>query len=211
MYATLEQLLAYLPSSGAEELTDDDPQTILLEGIIGRASRLIDTYTRRAIGFFDAASDTKTNRTFFGDGTNYLEVGKYIETISSADVSMPTGYTVPEFVAQDSFLIATYNGVIVNRYQSNHFLSQNNFWFRQYGWSEGVPITINAKWGWSAIPADITEACLQISVRWYRGRDESFSGVIGNINSDGQIIERDLPASAKLILDKYRVTDFVSV
>ncbi len=172
-YAQLSDALQYLP-----DVTDASDQATL-QAILERASRAIDSYLNVAPDYFAAVSPPPVERNFRGTGTAYLPVPPLFD-LQSVKVS---GGSITDYDYDPT------NGYLIRRWPSR--------------WPYMSEITITARFGFAAVPADITEACLQIAVRWWRGRDEAFSGVIGGINRDGQIIERGLPASARTILDAW--------
>jgi hypothetical protein len=62
-----------------------------------------------------------------------------------------------------------------------------NGWRYPYSWQAGVPYTVSASYGWGAAPADIKQACLEIAVAIYRGRDAGYSDVVGTAGSGGEV------------------------
>lgn len=190
-YATLDQIQGRLVPNSYQ--TSDDAA---IGEEITAASRLIDSYLKVEDGFFQVAGSTASAKVVYGRGSDLLRLPPFTGSIVAADLAVPSGYTKPPFtVVNGWFTIQTplTLGVVVgNAPEYNPFL---------YAWLDNVPYTINAKWGWTAIPADITEACIQIAVRVFRGRDDAYAGVITNQN--GQAFERAIPAGAQKILDEW--------
>lgn len=172
-----------------------------IETICAAASRVIDHYTGRGADAFDPAKvAVAESRIFYGRGTNAIWLSKWRisdflpESLTiPAGVTLPAGYSVPHFIldARAPRLLA------VNESGMKH---------KSYFWPEDMPVTVTAKWGFAEIPQDIRAAHAQIVVRFWRGKDESFSGVIGRINSDQSIVEKELPVTARMILDLYAET-----
>lgn len=190
-YATLAQVKnRFLPNS---YVVGDD--TALGEEITA-ASRLIDSYLKVEDSFFGVAAGTASSRTVYGRGGDTLRLPPFVGTILAADLTVPSGYTKPVFTVVDGwFTIAaplTLGLVVGNAPEYNPFL---------YSWLLNIPYTISARWGWIATPADITESCIQIVVRIFRGRDDAYAGVITGQN--GQAFERAIPSGAQKILDEW--------
>lgn len=217
-YATLEQARAY----GYQSTDDDDA---VLAAIITRASRLFDSYVGVADGYFDAYDGTSdaSARKFWGDGTNYLRVDPYASAYTPT-LAMPTGFDDPTFLesnphqsnrltqsAGEFFLVRTY-GSDESRYEGLRTLGNDlgiffpldvqNTSGLNIGWPDGIKVTMTAKWGWDAIPADVTEAVLELTIAIWRGRDAAFARVV-NLGDTQQIFSA-LPERARLIADGYR-------
>ena len=74
------------------------------------------------------------------------------------------------------------------------------------GWLSGLPYTVSATFGYTTVPADIVECCLEIAVRIWRGRDAGFSDVVGVEGSGAVGYNGALPAMVKRVLDHYKQT-----
>ena len=70
-----------------------------------------------------------------------------------------------------------------------------------YVWPEGLPITVTAAWGYSAIPGDVVEATVLIATARWR---ETYVGALENWQGD---VGRDfqIPPNALAILDRLRM------
>lgn len=191
-YATTTQVKAHLLPTSYDSSTD----TVLGE-LITSASRFIDSYLTVENDFFTVAGASKTAKVVYGRGGDRLRLPPFIETIAAADMSVPSGYVKPVFAVVDGWLTIPPQlglGIIVgNAPEFNPYL---------YSFASYVGYTISAKWGWAAIPEDIREACVQIVVRWFRGRDDAYAGIV--TAQSGQAFERAIPAGAKMILDEWR-------
>lgn len=188
-YATTAEFREYGYQATTAALSD-----AILSKILERASRVFDIACEVEENHFVAAGGS-TARVFYGEGTDYLEIDDYTGNLT---VTMPSGYTVPDYVVKDGFLLRTYsdNGSLSSslRGWAGEFVSP--------GWPAGVPVTITATWGYSAIPADVVEATLEIAIAIWRGKDESYAKAIAL--PDGSLSLRDaLPPRAKFIADKY--------
>lgn len=177
-------LAGYLPS-----VTSDQDKAKLAE-IITRSSRRIDAYVTdgQVVDYFAPSPSEPTARTIRGEGVSYLGLPEFVPA-SITTVTAPAGYTAPNYEEEGSTLVIVDDAGRRTRFSI---------------WIDGLPYTVTARWGIAAIPGDITEACLQLSVRTYRKVDEGFSGVIGDIQTASGIIERPLPTGVKEILDVHR-------
>lgn len=186
----------YLPSISA-----DDVATIAtLDKMVDAASRLADHYTTRGENAFDpATAQNPQTRIFYGNGTSLLPLSPFrISDFIGGSVTIPAGVVIAEGgIETPNFRIDGVGRMIA--LSPEGYLTPG-----VYVWPDGAPVSVTGKWGFAATPPDIREATAQTVVRWWRGKDEAFSGVIGRINSDQTIIERDLPAPVRLILDLYR-------
>lgn len=191
-YATPTQVKAHLVPTSYDSSTD----TVLGE-LITSASRLIDSYLTVENDFFAVAGASKTAKVVYGRGGDRLRLPPFTETITAADMTVPSGYVKPVFAVVDGWLTIPPQlglGLIVgNAPEYNPYL---------YSFISYVSYTISAKWGWAAIPEDIREACVQIVVRWFRGRDDAYAGIV--TAQSGQAFERAIPAGAKMILDEWK-------
>jgi hypothetical protein len=181
VYATETQLRRRIPKAPI----DADTSTELTE-ILGAVSRAIDRDLKVADDFF-APAGAASNRVVFGSGKSFLDLPTFL--YGTVTIAAPAGEVVPNFTVQGLRLVT---------------LSETGARNNLIVWTAGIPYTINGTWGFTATPEDIREATLQTAVRWWRGKDEAFSGVIGGINKDGNIIERDLPAPVRRMLDNWR-------
>lgn len=195
-YCSLEQLVGRLAEGEAGEMSGYLPQVTseedkaALAELITRVSRRIDAYVTdgQAENFFAASPAGATEGTFYGDGCSYLWLPEFVPGSVSKLVGL-RGVEIETFVEQPTGLqLADADGVLT----------------RGAVFGDGVPYKVTARFGFAAIPADINEAALQLSVRTYRSKDEGFSGVIGAMRNDGAIIERAMPVAVKEILDVHR-------
>lgn len=211
-YATLAEAKAY----GYQSTAADDA---ILTAILPRASRLFDRYVGVKPSYFDKYDGVAaaSARKFWGDGTDYLQLDPY-SSAQAITLAMPTGYTAPPYLesrnlpmtddGQGFFLIRTYS----NNESRFPFIKDAN-WdenagalfaanITTVGWPEGVKVTITAKWGWDAIPVDVTEAVLEMAIATWRGKDQAFARVV-NLDTNISVVEA-MPARARLIADRYK-------
>jgi hypothetical protein len=191
-YATITQIKSRLLPNSYDSSTDT-----AIGDIITAASRLIDSYLKVENDFFAVAAVSASTKVVYGRGSDRLRLPPFTGSIVAADLTVPSGYTKPVFTVVDGWFTIPAPaslgfGVVGNAPEYNPYL---------YSWLENVPYTISARWGWAVTPQDITEACIQIVVRLFRGRDDAYVGVITNDN--GQAFEKAIPAGSKMILDEW--------
>ncbi|MCP9496086.1 MAG: hypothetical protein MSG64_16685 [Pyrinomonadaceae bacterium MAG19_C2-C3] len=178
-YANVEQLRQYLPAvSDADETA--------LESIITRASRAIDAYCRRDAGEFAGTASEGTERVLYGTGAPRMDIPAYV----------PKSVSAVSGLNDSPVMFREYRGGLVTT-------DERGVWTPHVQFRKGVPYKVTARWGYEATPADITEACLQLATRWWRAKDEGFSGAIGAITTGGSIIERGFPPGVKTLLEPY--------
>lgn len=165
----------------------------VLQRVLDRATQIIDTY----LGFGFTLSGAVGTRVVYGDGTDYLEPPAFVSG-SVTGVTVPTGYTAPAYTVVDGVLIVTRDSLLGGMYAAETIAG------RLYnpigGWLAGVPYTIAATFGYSAIPTDIVEACLEIAVDLWRFKDAGSIKAVG-VEGAGMVSGKGLPATARAILD----------
>ena len=164
-----------------------------LQKALDRATQIIDTY----LGFSFALSGAPGTSVVYGDGTDYLEPPAFVAG-SVTLVTAPTGYTVPTYTIVDGVLQITRDGLIGPLYGSESLAGRLSTPLG--GWLSGVPYTVAATFGYSAYPADIVEACLEIAVDLWRFKDAGSIKMVG-VEGAGVVSGKGLPATAKAILD----------
>lgn len=190
-YATVAQFHARYHQIGGGAADEQ-----LIGEMLEAATAIIDRYVGYAFG---TAAAEASNLVVYGDGTDYLAIPAYVAG-SIEEVSGPSG-ALTTYVERDGMLVAADSdgNVPVRR-------PPGILWAGDYvgGWAEGVPYTVTARWGVTAIPADIKEACIQIAGRLWQGRNAGYSDVIG-VEGEGTFgYQNALPNLVKRILDSYR-------
>lgn len=165
----------------------------LLQRILDRATAMIDTY----LGFSFTLSGAAGTQIVYGDGTDYLEPPAFVAGSVTA-VTVPTGYTAPSYTVQNGVLIVTRDSLLGTLYGSEALAGR--LYSPLGGWLSGVPYTVAATYGYSAIPVDIVEACLEIAVDLWRFKDSGSIKAVG-VEGAGMVSGKGLPATAKAILD----------
>lgn len=184
MYCTVEEVRS-VATQMTEASIGDEP----VAALIVRASRMFDLLTGVEPGYFEARGDgVATARTIYGDGTNYLKLPPYVPGTLSTTISTPDGYTTPEFITQNGYLVRAETGVVV-RHPST-----------VVGWHAGVPITVTAKWGYESTPEDVKAAVIELVINLWRETDPAFVKIV---NIDNQPLRERLPPRVQMIVKQY--------
>jgi hypothetical protein len=169
-----------------------------LNDLIERASRYFDLVAGVAPGFFEAAGATATARTFYGDGTNYLRLDKYVEGSLNATITVPDGYTVPTFIERNGYLVLTTEdaGAVISS------LPPFPSWWRDgRGWWAGLPIVVTAKWGYAQTPADVKMAVIEMVINLLRETDPASLNLL---DLERQPLREKMPPRVWEVAKRYR-------
>jgi len=190
-YADLDDLIADLMPEATTQAEID-----AIERVIAGASAFVDRYCRRPAGYFLPASNTASARKFRGEGRRALRIPAHVRgSVSVTGIEDSTWYEsedlgwlyfVADFAPESSDALENFDSYRI--------------------WQRGKLYEVTAKWGYEATPDDIAEAVRQIVVRWYKTARGAFGA--DQINPTGFVVERDVPASARVILDTYRKREF---
>lgn len=145
-------------------------------------SRGADNYLGVPRGYFTPPDAPSTKR-FYGDATNLIILPSPV--FGEVTITAASGNTVPNFTVEDNRLIT---------------LSEDDYPNPFIVWGR-VYYDITGSWGYAEIPPELKEACLQWANAIYRSNDNGLQGIVGGVKADGTIIERSIPASARLLLD----------
>ena len=183
------------PTAQATATALPDPQ---VETLIERASRFFDLVCGVKPEYFEAAGATATARTFYGNGTNFLKLDRYVPGSLVATLSYPSGYTALDYVEREGYLVITDSAGVL---QGRSLMSC-------YGWYNGVPITVTAKWGFEATPEDVKHAVLELAINLWRETDPAN---VKLVNLEGQPLREKLPPRVAEIARRYRSSSGVLV
>lgn len=151
------------------------------------------TVTNGSVVFTENGADVvATNQTIYGDGTNYLRLPPYVPGTLGAAVTVPDGYTAPDFVARGDYLVMSDSTGVLS---TSPFLSVS-------GWWQGVAVTVSAKWGYSETPPDVQTAVIELVINLWRETDPAS---IKLVNIEGIAIREKLPPRVWEIARRYRV------
>jgi hypothetical protein len=163
--------------------------TTAIDLLVTSASRLFDNLCEVSENFFAAAPDPAvySDRTFYGNGTGYLQIHPYtaLNPVDPVVIDPDYAYDVPAYIEQDGML------VIYGTYLQ-----------KRVGWSDGVGVTISANWGFPSVPSDVQLAVIAIAYQQFRTSDPSFSIISGIEGS--QVASFRLPAIHQATVDSYR-------
>lgn len=166
--------------------------------LIERASRFFDLLCGVKPGYFEAGT-TVTSRAFYGNGSRFLKLDRYVPGSLNATLTYPSGYTAFAFVERDGYLVLTDTaGVLTSRSPGQDF----------NGWYSGVPITVSAKWGFEATPEDVKLAVIELAINLWRELDPAN---IKLVNLEGQPLREKYPPRVWEIAKRYRVNSGVLV
>lgn len=160
-----------------------------LDALIEQASRAFDLECGVDPEHFEAAGSTAAERKFYADGTGYLRLDPYVPGSLNGTITMPDGYTVPEFVKRGGYLIRSSLGVLVD---ARHDADP---------WPVGVPITVTAKWGYPATPADVKMAIIEFVLNLHRETDPVN---VKLVSLEGQPLREKMPPRVAMIANRYR-------
>jgi hypothetical protein len=165
-----------------------------LDALIEQASRMFDLECGVPEGYFNPAPiPIATEKTFYGDGGNYLSLPPYISGTLNTSITLPDGYTAPAFVERDGYLVLTSGGVLPP-FPRFH----NCCW---PGWYSGVSVTISAVWGYRETPADVKLAVIELVINLERETDPAGLRLK---DLEGQPLREKLPPRVLEIAKKYR-------
>jgi hypothetical protein len=203
-YTTLAQVKTLLPDSRFTTAHED-----AIEAIIGRVSRLVDTYTQREPGaYYVTASET---RYFDGNGKAELWVDEMaaaptkvsVAESGEIDPASGTGGDYTEWADTDYFLWpsnALKRQEPYLRLDIDTMNGSKTIWYR---YARAVKIT--AQWGFSSTAPDDIKTITEIeTVRIWKSGAQQFQDV-GAIEELGQLeYVKALHPKSKEVLEKYR-------
>lgn len=140
-----------------------------------------------------------TERVFYGDGSNFLRLDPYVPGTLDADIALPSGYTVPEFVERDGYLVRAEDGVLL---PDNVDLHDWMGTARLHGWYRGVAVTVTAIWGYLATPADVKLAVIELVLNLWRETDPANVKLVG---IDNQPIRERIPPRVYEVARRYKL------
>ena len=197
-YATLAEARARMGITVSADTTDDT----IIENVIEAVSRLIDNYTGRR--FHTTTSDEI--RYFTPEHSEYLGTGDIISiTTLQTDEDGDRAYEKTWATTDYDFL--PYNASLDSKPYTELQITPNG----DYAFPSGAKsVKITGKWGYSAVPDAINEACLLQTFRLFKRKDAPF-GVVGSAELGQLQVIPKLDPDVKLLLDPYRKFDVVGI
>jgi len=187
IYASVSEFKSYTRITSTDT-TDDAVITNVLDG----ASRVIDNETRRT---FYARTETHL----------YDVPDTSVLYIDDDDL-----LTITTLTNGDSEVLTTSDYILLPNNKDPKYAikikdASTKTWEDDSSGNDEQVISIVGTWGFSAsAPLDIKEACLQIAANYYHKRFGEGDSSETTITAGGVVITaRDIPASARAILDNY--------
>lgn len=171
-YASLAEMRHYLRITSAGDTADDAE----LGFAIAAASRAIDRITRRQFGDAGAASARRYSALYVEDARVWRV---YVD-----DFMTETGFAAATDLDGDAVFEATLTGT---DYRLRPYNAAADGWpwthldFTDTALFSEEPngIQVTARWGWTAVPTTVKQACLLQAERFFKRRDAPF-GIAGS-------------------------------
>lgn len=168
----------------------------VMKAFIERCSRFFDHLCGVPDEFFESADGEPRARTFYGDGTNYLRLDPYMP--GSLSIAVPSGYTAPSYIERNGHLLITTTDVGALAGQLPPFPS---WWNTGTGWWSGLPITVTARWGYAATPADVKMAIIELVINVLRETDPADLNLF---DLERQPLRERVPPRVEQVAEFYR-------
>jgi len=191
-YATLTQVKAAM-SLGTADTSDD----VQLTAALGAAEQLIDGYCDRSFGTAGTALETRVYATddycltYIDDATSITAV----ETDSSADGSWATSWASSDWQAEP--LNGRAGGVALP-YDRVRAIGDYTF-----PCGRQAMVRVTATWGWSSVPAAVTQATIQATIRLWKRLDTPL-GYGGGDTTGLLYVSRQIDGDVAQLLSPYR-------
>lgn len=190
MYARLPDLKSYL-GIGTTTTTDD----VLLEAMLRRATRHIESYTNR---LFEATTETRyfTSDALDREDSAVLWMDQDLLSITT----LTNGDTAGTAITSASYWLLPRNGA--PPYWQIRLKSTHTGWT----WDEDCFVTVAGTWGYSATPPeDIIEACVRWASYLYHQKDAPVYETTAFPESGVITVPQGIPVDVKQTLDLYRL------
>jgi hypothetical protein len=172
-----------------------------LNAVIERCSRFFDNLCGVAVEFFEPAGVSASSMTVYGDGSPYLQLPPYVAGSLNTTLDLPDGYTAPDFVERDGFLVLTGS-------PSGTLLTRSVVGLNGSSWWDGLPIVVSARWGYEATPADVRLAVIEMVINVLRETDPANLNLL---DLERQPLRERVPPRVNQVADFYRAQQGVLV
>lgn len=205
-YCTRAQLDSYIASANNGATIGLESRAVEIDAVITAASRMIDEHCGRI--FYDVDTGNPAARVFAATDSCRVRVDDFhtltsVLTDSSGNGTFDTTWTATDY--QEEPL----NGVKAGRtgWPTETLRAVGT---RSFPVSRQARVEVTAEWGWSATPAEITQACLIQSHRLLR-RTESPEGVLG-FGEFGAVRVTSVDRDVETLINPFRhVSTFIPV
>lgn len=177
-YASIEETKRRLMNAISADAEND------LNIIRQAASRAIDNYLRVSDGYFTPQESASTRRV---KGTGSSSILLPAPLSGQVTIEAATGVSIPDYDVEGMRLVTL---------DTSGNPSSYIVWPRVYFQISGI-------WGYIDIPPQIKEACLQLIVHFWRGRDKGFGGIVTDMQTATDFPERDYPRATRRLLDEF--------
>lgn len=155
-----------------------------------------------------------TERIFYGADTDYLRLWPYVP----GSIPEDGGVVLPDDVPETSFIeitdgeqftlqrayssaVSTPLSLLVPAHWTRPgYYAGDHFQRYAHGWAAGLAVTVTARWGWEATPADVKQSVIQIALKLLRGPDPAFARAA---DLEQAVAREDLPPVAKMVAEKW--------
>jgi hypothetical protein len=189
-YCTAAEIREAGAQIGTTTFTDN-----YLNAVIERASRFFDHLCGVEDEFFEPAEVAASAKVVYGDGGPYLRLPPYIAGTLNTTLSVPDGYTAPTFTERDGYLILTSES-------SGALLTRSVVGLCYGGWWNGLPITVSARWGYEATPADVKLAVIEMVINVLRETDPA---TLNLLDLERQPLREEAPPRVKQVAEFYQM------
>lgn len=154
---------------------------------ISAASRQVDSMCARHF-----ATATETTRYFWPDGRHLARIDDCYDITAVAIDTADDGTYATTLTAGADYTVAPYNGVGPNGQTGwpTYQLEATGYTYWFYTHTRRPSIAVTAKFGWAAVPDDVTEATYMLAHRLYFERDVPSGNVPGSAEFGGAPLRR---------------------
>lgn len=204
-YCTIAEIKAALPDAGFASSSDYDD---ILTDLATKASRLIDTYTRRKNGAYAMSSSDEETRFYTGSGSDKQWVDEICSAPSYVGISDGGGVQASDYttVASSDYFLWPDNAAEDDQPYTRLDLDTINGAYSIFD-SFRRSVKVTAVFGYSlttATPEEINQAAIITAARWLKRGHQGFQDT-GAIPEIGQLTyTKALDPDVKEIIDHYK-------